>query len=400
MTTARDGVVIDFEPEPLVERATEFRDAPGGLKKTMKRLGIREKKGWDQKKAQSMLKAENNLDRFVTPVLYRPFDERFIFYHDSLVWRTARAVMHHMIDGENLGLITTRQTRDDWDALVTEHPIGHKALAAYDINTLFPLWRYPEPEGGLFDAADGERTANLAPGFVAALEDATGLAYAPRRARGRRLRLLPAKARLSPSKGDSFTREGSAATAREAGGPDAFTPEDVFHYLYGVLHAPAYRARYADFLKTDYPRVPLPPSADAFRAFADLGRRLVALHLLCDVPDAEVRYPVKGSNAVEKGYPTYVAPGETGPDGETADTGRVYINDAQYFDGIEPEVWAHEVGGYQVLDKWLKDRRATKRGGPLSYDELKRYPQIVAALRATQRLMAEAEEVAEDAFGW
>jgi hypothetical protein len=114
------------------------------------------------------------------------------------------------------------------------------------------------------------------------------------------------------------------------------------------------------------------------------------------VPKPGTRFPVRGSNVVEKGYPRYVAPGEAGPDGEAAEQGRVYLNDAQFFEGVEPEVWAHEVGGYQVLDKWLKDRR----GRALSYDDLRRYPRIAAALRGTQRLMAEAEEAAVEAFGW
>lgn len=92
------------------------------------------------------------------------------------------------------------------------------------------------------------------------------------------------------------------------------------------------------------------------------------------------RYPVAGDNLVEKGHPRYVA-----PQGETP--GRVYINATQYFEGIAPQVWAFMVGGYQVLDKWLKDRR----GRQLSYDDLTHYQRVVVALQETIRLMAEVD---------
>ena len=401
IVTARDALTIHFTEDEAWETVQRF--ATLSEDEARRAFDLRkDARDWKVTAAQADVRQSGPDRSNLGHILYRPFDERVTYYtgtsrgfHGQPQWR----ITHQMLEGSNLGLVTTRQTRDDWDALVTEHPIGHKALAAYDINTLFPLWLYPEPEGGLFAAEAEERKANLAPGFVAALAEATGLDYAEDGppARAQRPRTSPRPRELSPLPRGTVSDALSAAMASETGGPaGTFTPEDAFHYVYGVLHAPAYRARYADFLKTDYPRVPLPPSAAAFRAFADLGRRLVALHLLRDVPEAGTRFPVRGSNVVEKGYPRYVAPGEAGPDGETAERGRVYLNDAQFFEGVEPEVWAHEVGGYQVLEKWLKDRR----GRALSYDDLRRYPRIVAALRETQRLMAAAETAAAEAFGW
>src|SRR5690606_33954073 len=118
--------------------------------------------------------------------------------------------------------------------------------------------------------------------------------------------------------GDSSSRGGRAATAREARGAApaaAFSPEDVFHYVYGLFHAPSYRDRYADFLRSEFPRVLLPPSADAFRALADVGRRLTALHLLHSVTGSSVDYPATGDHVVAKGFPAFFAPDEEGPDG-------------------------------------------------------------------------------------
>jgi predicted helicase len=158
-----------------------------------------------------------------------------------------------------------------------------------------------------------------------------------------------------------------------------FGPEDVFHYIYAVFHAPTYRSRYAEFLKIDFPRVPLTRDPALFRTLCGLGARLVALHLLEQAAPALTRYPVKGSDRVES--VRYTEPGAG------AGEGRVWINKDQYFAGVPPEVWAFHIGGYQVAEKWLKDRKGRK----LEYADLQHYARIIAALAATIALMAEID---------
>jgi hypothetical protein len=155
-----------------------------------------------------------------------------------------------------------------------------------------------------------------------------------------------------------------------------------------------YRRRYAEFLKIDFPRVPLTSDVALFRSLCGLGQELVGLHLL-EFPLAyqeraaergapgvggEVRYPIAGDNRVEKGYPKYIPPKDDQP-------GRVNINNSQYFEGVAPEVWGFYVGGYQVCDKWLKDRQ----GRQLSYDDLTHYQKMMAALHQTIELMAKID---------
>lgn len=195
-----------------------------------------------------------------------------------------------------------------------------------------------------------------------------------------------------------------------------FGPEDVFNYIYAVFYSPTYRSRYAESLKGDFPRVPLTSDREFFRKLCEKGAELVALHLL-ESPKLEqptARYPVKGSNLVEKGFPKYAAPGQPEPGGgRPLKEGRVYINrnaaapapsqrdagatdatgepdgggSGQYFEGVPPEVWDFHVGGYQVCEKWLKDRR----GRSLSYEDLEHYRRVVTALKETMRLMAEID---------
>jgi REP element-mobilizing transposase RayT len=167
-------------------------------------------------------------------------------------------------------------------------------------------------------------------------------------------------------------------------------PEDVFHYIYAIFHSPTYRQRYAEFLKIDFPRVPLTSDRELFRRLCALGRELVGLHLLDSpaVSNLITRYPIPGDHPVEKGHPKYVPPGEPEPGtGKPLEHGRVYINKTQHFEGVPPEVWEFHVGGYQPMEKWLKDRR----GRALSYEDLQHYQNIAVALKETIRLMAEID---------
>jgi very-short-patch-repair endonuclease len=188
----------------------------------------------------------------------------------------------------------------------------------------------------------------------------------------------------------------SPRTERGPGGEvPTIGPEDIFHYAYAVFHSPTYRSRYAEFLKIDFPRLPVTSDVALFAALAAQGAELVDLHLL--------RLPGDGGVGGNGGAAVLVAPGKQGvtfpkPGGNTVDKiaygppqgsqpGRVVINSEQYFEGIEPETWDLRVGGYQPLDKWLKDRK----GRMLSFDEIQHYLRMVIALRETRRIMAEID---------
>jgi Type ISP C-terminal specificity domain len=146
--------------------------------------------------------------------------------------------------------------------------------------------------------------------------------------------------------------------------------------------------RYAEFLKIDFPRLPLTSNPHLFRALCLPGDRLVKLHLMEKFGKAIPNYPEEGNNIVEK--VEYLAPADQ------PDRGRVYINKTQYFDGVLPEVWEFHIGGYQVCQKWLKDRK----GRALSFDDIRHYQRIVAALAETIGLMEKIDEVIEEYGGW
>jgi len=157
--------------------------------------------------------------------------------------------------------------------------------------------------------------------------------------------------------------------------PDV-TPESLFDYIYAVLHAPKYRTRYAEFLKSDFPRIPYPENPTMFHALAKKGEELRELHLM-ESPLLDNRvttYPVDGDHMVEK--PRF-------------EDGKVYINTTQYFGNVSEVSWNFYIGGYQPAQKWLKDRK----GRNLSIDDIRHYQRIIIALTETPRIMAEIDEI-------
>lgn len=167
--------------------------------------------------------------------------------------------------------------------------------------------------------------------------------------------------------------------------PKGVSPEDVFHYIYAVLHSPAYRERYKDFLKIDFPRIPLPKGRALFDALVPLGRKLTALHLLDAVAAPELEesrhsFPNSGSSTVHEDFGKKTFPG--------FEKGQVWLNSEQFFGNVSPEVWSHTIGGYQPAEKWLKDRR----GRTLTNDDLRHYRRMLIAIAETQATMPEIDK--------
>jgi predicted helicase len=160
------------------------------------------------------------------------------------------------------------------------------------------------------------------------------------------------------------------------------TPETLIDYIYAVLHSPAYRERYAEFLKSDFPRIPYPKDKKTFSVLAKRGAELREVHLMNDpgLNRTATTYPVGGNHVVKK--PRYEENAETGK-------GKVWINEAQYFGNVSEDTWNFFIGGYQPAQKWLKDRR----GRALSRDEIKHWQGVIVALIETDRIMKEIDAV-------
>ena len=166
-----------------------------------------------------------------------------------------------------------------------------------------------------------------------------------------------------------------------------FGPEDVFHYIYAVLHCPEYRRRYGDFLRSDFPRIPVPADHALFAQLAQLGARLTSLHLMTAHGDRLPAFAIEGSGEVEK--VRYSEPSVDTP-------GRVWINAKQHFEGVDSQTWEFTIGGYQPAEKWLKDRK----GRVLDFGDIQTYRRICAALVETRRIMQEIDDTIDAYGGW
>lgn len=166
-----------------------------------------------------------------------------------------------------------------------------------------------------------------------------------------------------------------------------FGPEDLVHYLYALFYSPTYRSRYAEFLRIDFPRVPFTSDARLFCDLCILGKRLVELHLMEKFGKISTRYPEKGTNLIEKVDHIFLA--------HEPEKSRVWINKTQYFEGIPPDAWDFQIGGYQVCSRWLKDRK----GRCLDFNDIQHYQRIVAALTETTTLMNQIDKAIEHRGG-
>ena len=153
-----------------------------------------------------------------------------------------------------------------------------------------------------------------------------------------------------------------------------YDPEQILGYIYAVLHAPTYRTRYAEFLRIDFPRIPFAETPEQFEALSVLGWELIQTHLLKTVPRSKPRlgdYTGKGDHMVEA--VRYSREEQT-----------VWINKTQGFANLPQAVWDFHIGGYQVIDKYLKSRK----GRVLSLDEQTHVGNIAESLNFTIAQMA------------
>ena len=344
--TKRDALVVGFNQQELLQKIALFADPAIADAECAAQFGVplRDNDKWDLARARTAMRGSVSAAA-VRPIAYRPLDTRTVYYDEALVARRNTRVMQHLAQ-PNRALVLGRQGAatgaDTWDVLFAVATMADQNIFRRGGGTVFPLYLYPVAishtliDDTPYPGTPGGRRPNLSPAFIDAMSMMLKMRFVP------------------DGKGDLHA---------------TFGPEDVFDYLFAVLHAPTYRARYADFLKIDFPRVPLPESADLFRALCPLGARLVSLHLLEQPGNARPAYPIAGDNSVDRA---------------AYQRGRVSINAAQYFDDVPPDVWAYHIGGYQLCHKWLKDRK----GRTLSYGDIQHYRRIIATIAETITVIA------------
>ncbi|MDR0610517.1 MAG: N-6 DNA methylase [Planctomycetaceae bacterium] len=266
---------------------------------------------------------------------YRPFDIRYIEYDLEKIVRPRYEMMKHVLKSDNISLCTCRQQSSFkfQHVFVTKYlsDICSVSLQTKETAFIFPLYIYPDN----VLLKDTKRMPNLNEDIVNKIAVRLGLNY----------------------------------TQEKIESKKTFAPIDLLDYIYAVLHSPAYRERYKEFLKIDFPRIPYPKDVTTFWTLAAFGFKLRQLHLLEEVEPLKnmATYPQKGNNTIEQ--PIFK-------------NNQIWINNIQYFDNVPIETWEFYIGGYQPAQKWLKDRRERT----LNFQDIQHYQKIITALDQTSKI--------------
>ncbi len=365
IVTARDSLTLAWDKQEMWSRVLHFARLSPEEARSRFHLPP-DAQDWRIVDAQEDISRTGCERNRIVRLLYRPFDCRYTYYTGNaggFHCRPRSEVMQHMFKRENVALVSSRQTRDSWAVFACETIMGHKSVSAFDINAIFPIYLYPNgnlPEEDLF-AHDNGRRPNLSNAFIKDFCEKLRVKFVP--------------------EGLGHPGKREVGRRREVG------PELIFHYAYAIFHSPSYRARYAEFLRADFPRLPLTRNFELFRTLAGFGGELVDLHARGKGKPQAISFPVKGDNVIEE---VRFQP----PQGK--EPGRVWINDRQYVAGVPESAWTFPIGGYLPAQRWLKDRI----GRTLGYDEREEYQRIIWALMETKRLMGEIDAAIKQHGGW
>lgn len=315
IVTMGDNFIVNENADVVAHRVHKLAQGEYSLDQLNSEFGLG--KNYAQFVIDNHTKLEVD-DSKIVKVNYRPFDDRYTYFDNKVLWRWREDVMKHLNGHDNTGLVFNRRietNRQFADVFLVDSISDARRVSLKETNYVAPLYIYHE---------DGTHTPNFNSTELSALT--------------RQLSVSP-------------------------------TPEDVLDYIYATLHSPSYRIKYREFLKMDFPRVPIPTQSE-FNRLLPLGRELRELHLLKSPIIYHTTFPQAGDNTVEKPY---------------FNDGKVHINDSQYFGNVPQTAWDFYIGGYQPAQKWLKDRK----GRTLGDEELSHYQVIIATLIETERLMSE-----------
>ena len=349
IVTARDRLTIHWSKQEVWSTVVPFAKMAPELARDGYQLG-KDAQDWTVTLAQKDLVDSGLTREKIVPVLYRPFDVRFTYYTGrsrGFICRPRPEVMRHMLDRENIAFHVCRQTvSETWQhCLVTDGITDdcYVSNRSRERGYTCPLYIYPDADGyNLFAGhEESNRQPNLNPEVVAALSEA-------------------------------HDREPS--------------PKEVFHYIYAVLHAPAYRELYAEFLRRKFPRVPFAADRALFARLAAFGARLSDLHLLRspELDPPVCRFEGEGDSVV--------ATTKSNGFRYEPDEQRMYINRDQYFAPISSAVYEYRIGGYQVCEKWLKDRKERR----LELDDIRTYCRMATAIGITLDIQQELDDIYND----
>ncbi len=348
IVSSRDDFVISFNKNDLKNKLLQFKNLSTPDEIISQTFNLKDKPNWKIRDARKTVKHITDIDTNIEEILYRPFDKRYVFYHQALIERMRQEVMHHMLE-ENIGLTIGRAGQvvgkeHLWNLVFISEHIIDLNLYYRGGELLFPLYLYPK------------KTKHENPGRGLS----TMMLFEPKEKYGKKPNISPA---IFEMLNNLYNKP--------------ISPESIFYYIYGVLYSNIYRETYAEFLKIDFPRVPFTADYELFQKMGNYGKELADIHLLKSKTLATPIAKYQGSSYNDRIEKITYREKEQ----------RIYINEDKYFEGIAPEVWSYHIGGYQVLQKYLKDRKGR------NMDDIPHYCRVVTALSKTIEIQKQIDEL-------
>jgi len=326
--TAKDAINIGFSKSEICDNINYLIENSEQDIRMKFNLKPKDSRDWKVKTAKK--DAEDNFrEDKIIPCHYRPFDIRYTFYSGNSrgVYASPQVkIMKNFLIGENIGLV-----------FVQRSPQNTPASYIFISNKII--------SNGLI-RSDSVSIDSIAPLYI----------YSDQGEK---------KPNIDENIWTNINK-----TAGET------QPEDILDYIYAYLHNPIYRNKYRELIKTDYPRIPYPESKNIFWELVKHGKKLRNLHLLNDpiVNKPINTFPIAGSNLVTKYY---------------FKEDKIYINDEQFFGNVTENVWNFYIGGYQPLQKYLKERK----NRILTNEESDCFEQMIVSISETISTMDKIENL-------
>jgi hypothetical protein len=359
--THRDNFAISFQKDILMERIEKFRDdhlSDNAIKDEYK---IKDTKGWSVRSARKLLKKFDNWKQSIITCSYRIFDERYCCFNSIVMDRPRRELIDHVAGRENLCLGVGRQGSAVQDpvwslAWISRAPVDANIFRRGGIN-VFPLYLYTKPSSADLMA---EKRLNFSSTF---------------------LKLLCGKLGLK-QKSDFNC-------------PKDISPESIIHYAYAIFYSLNYRNRYAEFLRNDFPRLPLTFQIDLFKELSKLGKSLSDIHLMDSPKLNKIITNYTGPKNKEIKRINWIN-NTVWIDAPIAKNGQPAKGGTVGFQGVPENVWNFFIGGFQPCEKWLKDRK----GLILTDIDIRHYQEMIVAISETIHLQTEIDQVIDKHGGW
>lgn len=333
VSTNRDNWVISSSAKQLeanvVKTLAYFNDQRAALEKGAAAVDYDEKSiKWSSSLVPKAGRvAEQKYDaQMVRPSLYRPFFRQCAYF--DAVLNDRRGQMPRIFpnaEAENLVIqVSGVGARAGFSALMSNRIT---ALDTIEKGQCFPLYLYEEskPDDGLFASTGGK----------------AGL-----------------------TRKNAITDE-ALAHFQAAYPGQAITKEDLFYYIYGLLHSPDYRERFKNNLAKQLPRIPAVKSFADFEAFRDAGRKLGDLHVNFEAVEPYLVTPKEGNHSLipefEADPKKYyrVKKMKFGGKGKEKDRTTVIYNEHITMQNIPLEAYDYVVNGKPALE-WVMERQVVK----------------------------------------